>query len=86
MKTKTNTERRFTYEATDEAGNGRKKRLVSLNFVFAVNVFMCGFLTNSVLLRLMEDDHSYIGVRIAMLALCGASALLHIIGGRAFAN
>jgi hypothetical protein len=61
---------------------GRMKRLVSLNFVFAVNVFMCGFLTNSVLLRLMEDDHSYIGVRIAMLALCGASTLLHIIGGR----
>jgi hypothetical protein len=64
----------------------RMQRLVSLNFGFAANVFMCGFLTNSVLLRLMEGDHSYIGVRIAMLALCGAATILHIIGGHAFAN
>jgi hypothetical protein len=62
-----------------EAVAGRAQRLVSRNFGFAVNVFMCGFLTNSVLLRLMEGNYSYIGLPIAILALCGASAILHII-------
>ena len=52
---------------------------IGQNFVFAVNVFMCGFLTNSVLLRLMGGNYSDIGFPIATLALFGASAILSAI-------